>query len=97
MVAAGAEDMLTFQQSADVDRQFIQAIDKCAPASRRLQAHTKPHEPHTLGACRETSCLRAYEAKVMEFPRGGADRAMINGRGPELVMTELNPDHLSRA
>lgn len=97
VVAAGAEDMLTFQQSADVDRQFIQAIDKYVRQLHDGFVPTQSHMSRTLWRFvpRDTLPSEHIEAKVMEFLRKGilTKRQTINGQGQELVMTELNPDH----
>ena len=97
VVAAGAEDMLTFQQSADVDRQFIQAIDKYVRQLHDGFVPTQSHMSRTLWRFVPRDILPSehIEAKVMEFLRKGVltKRQTINGQGQELVMTELNPDH----
>ncbi len=97
VVAAGAEDMLSFQQSADVDRQFIQAIDKYVRQLHDGFVPTQSHMSRTLWRFVPRDILPSehIEAKVMEFLRKGVltKRQTINGQGQELVMTELNPDH----
>ena len=97
VVAAGQEDMLTFQQSADVDRQFIQAIDKYVRQLHDGFVPTQSHMSRTLWRFVPRDILPSehIEAKVMEFLRKGVltKRQTINGQGQELVMTELNPDH----
>lgn len=97
VVAAGAEDMLTFPQSADVDRQFIQAIDAYVRQLHDGFVPTQSHMSRTLWRFVDRSVLPSehIEAKVMEFLRKGilTKRQTINGQGQELVMTELNPNH----
>jgi uncharacterized LabA/DUF88 family protein len=97
VVAAGAEDMLTFPQSADIDRQFIQAIDAYVRQLHDGFVPTQSHMSRTLWRFIDRSVLPSehIEAKVMEFLRKGilTKRQTINGQGQELVMTELNPAH----
>jgi uncharacterized LabA/DUF88 family protein len=97
VVAAGAEDMLTFPQSADVDRQFVQAIDAYVRQLHDGFVPTQSHMSRTLWRFVDRSVLPSehIEAKVMEFLRKGVltKRQTINGQGQELVMTELNPAH----
>lgn len=97
VIAAGAEDTLTFQQSADVDRQFIQAIDKYVRQLHDGFVPTQSHMSRTLWRFVDRAILPSehIEAKVMEFLRKGVltKRQTINGQGQELVMTELNPVH----
>ena len=97
VVAAGGEDMLTFPQSADVDRQFIQAIDAYVRQLHDGFVPTQSHMSRTLWRFIDRSVLPSehIEAKVMEFLRKGilTKRQTINGQGQELVMTELNPAH----
>lgn len=97
VVAAGAEDMLTFPQSADIDRQFIQAIDAYVRQLHDGFVPTQSHMSRTLWRFVDRSVLPSehIEAKVMEFLRKGVltKRQTINGQGQELVMTELNPAH----
>lgn len=97
VIAAGAEDTLTFQQSADVDRQFIQAIDKYVKQLHDGFVPTQSHMSRTLWRFVDRAILPSehIEAKVMEFLRKGVltKRQTINGQGQELVMTELNPVH----
>ena len=97
VVAAGAEDPLTFPQSADIDRQFIQAIDAYVRQLHDGFVPTQSHMSRTLWRFVDRSVLPSehIEAKVMEFLRKGilTKRQTINGQGQELVMTELNPSH----
>ncbi len=97
VVAAGAEDMLTFPQSADIDRQVIQAIDAYVRQLHDGFVPTQSHMSRTLWRFVDRSVLPSehIEAKVMEFLRKGVltKRQTINGQGQELVMTELNPGH----
>lgn len=97
VVAAGAEDMLQFAQSADVDRQVIQAIDAYVRQLHDGFVPTQSHMSRTLWRFIDRSTLPSehIEAKVMEFLRKGVltKRQTINGQGQELVMTELNPAH----
>jgi uncharacterized LabA/DUF88 family protein len=97
VIAAGAEDMLTFPQSADVDRQFIQAIDAYVRQLHDGFVPTQSHMSRTLWRFVDRAVLPSehIEAKVMEFLRKGilTKRQTINGQGQELVMTELNPTH----
>ena len=97
VVAAGAEDMLQFAQSADVDRQFIQAIDAYVRQLHDGFVPTQSHMSRTLWRFIDRGTLPSehIEAKVMEFLRKGilTKRQTINGQGQELVMTELNPVH----
>jgi uncharacterized LabA/DUF88 family protein len=97
VVAAGAEDPLQFPQSADVDRQFIQAIDAYVRQLHDGFVPTQSHMSRTLWRFVDRSVLPSehIEAKVMEFLRKGilTKRQTINGQGQELVMTELSPAH----
>ena len=97
VVAAGAEDMLQFPQSADIDRQFVQAIDSYVRQLHDGFVPTQSHMSRTLWRFIDRSVLPSehIEAKVMEFLRKGVltKRQTINGQGQELVMTELNPVH----
>ena len=97
VVAAGAEDMLQFAQSADVDRQVIQAIDAYVRQLHDGFVPTQSHMSRTLWRFIDRGTLPSehIEAKVMEFLRKGilTKRQTINGQGQELVMTELNPAH----
>ncbi len=97
VVAAGAEDTLQFAQSADVDRQFIQAIDAYVRQLHDGFVPTQSHMSRTLWRFVDRAILPSehIEAKVMEFLRKGilTKRQTINGQGQELVMTELNPVH----
>jgi uncharacterized LabA/DUF88 family protein len=97
VVAAGAEDMLQFPQSADIDRQFVQAIDSYVRQLHDGFVPTQSHMSRTLWRFIDRSVLPSehIEAKVMEFLRKGilTKRQTINGQGQELVMTELNPAH----
>lgn len=97
VVAAGADDMLQFAQSADVDRQVIQAIDAYVRQLHDGFVPTQSHMSRTLWRFIDRGTLPSehIEAKVMEFLRKGVltKRQTINGQGQELVMTELNPDH----
>jgi uncharacterized LabA/DUF88 family protein len=97
VVAAGAEDMLQFPPSADVDRQFIQAIDAYVRQLHDGFVPTQSHMSRTLWRFVDRSVLPSehIEAKVMEFLRKGilTKRQTVNGQGQELVMTELNSVH----
>jgi uncharacterized LabA/DUF88 family protein len=97
VVAAGAEDLLQFAQSADVDRQVIQAIDANVRQLHDGFVPTQSHMSRTLWRFVDRAILPSehIEAKVMEFLRKGilTKRQTINGQGQELVMTELNPAH----
>ena len=97
VVAAGADDMLSFPQSADIDRQFVQAIDAYVRQLHDGFVPTQSHMSRTLWRFVDRTVLPSehIEAKVMEFLRKGVltKRQTINGQGQELVMTELNPDH----
>lgn len=97
VVAAGADDMLSFPQSADIDRQFVQAIDAYVRQLHDGFVPTQSHMSRTLWRFVDRAVLPSehIEAKVMEFLRKGVltKRQTINGQGQELVMTELNPDH----
>jgi uncharacterized LabA/DUF88 family protein len=97
VVAAGADDMLTFPQSADIDRQFVQAIDAYVRQLHDGFVPTQSHMSRTLWRFVDRAVLPSehIEAKVMEFLRKGVltKRQTINGQGQELVMTELNPAH----
>jgi uncharacterized LabA/DUF88 family protein len=97
VVAAGAEDPLTFAQSADIDRQIIQAIDSYVRQLHDGFVPTQSHMSRTLWRFIDRSILPSehIEAKVMEFLRKGilTKRQTINGQGQELVMTALNPVH----
>jgi uncharacterized LabA/DUF88 family protein len=94
VVAAGAEDMLSFPQSADIDRQVIQAIDTYVRQLHDGFVPTQSHMSRTLWRFIDRSILPSehIEAKVMEFLRKGVltKRQTINGQGQELVMTELS-------
>jgi len=97
VVAAGAEDMLQFAPSVDVDRQIIQAIDTYVRQLHDVFVPTQSHMSRTLWRFVDRALLPSehIEAKVMEFLRKGIliKRQTINGQGQELVMTELNPAH----
>ncbi len=97
VVAAGAEDALQFAQSADVDRQVVQAIDAYVRQLHDGFVPTQSHMSRTLWRFVDRAILPSehIEAKVMEFLRKGVltKRQTINGQGQELVMTELNPVH----
>lgn len=97
VVAAGADDMLSFPQSADIDRQFVQAIDAYVRQLHDGFVPTQSHMSRTLWRFVDRTVLPSehIEAKVMEFLRKGVltKRQTINGQGQELVMTELNPEH----
>jgi uncharacterized LabA/DUF88 family protein len=97
VVAAGEEDLLQFAQSADVDRQVIQAIDAYVRQLHDGFVPTQSHMSRTLWRFVDRAILPSehIEAKVMEFLRKGilTKRQTINGQGQELVMTELNPAH----
>lgn len=97
VAAAGAEDSLQFAQSADIDRQVIQAIDAYVRQLHDGFVPTQSHMSRTLWRFIDRSILPSehIEAKVMEFLRKGVltKRQTINGQGQELVMTELNPAH----
>jgi uncharacterized LabA/DUF88 family protein len=97
VAAAGAEDALQFPQSADIDRQFVQAIDAYVRQLHDGFVPTQSHMSRTLWRFVDRSILPSehIEAKVMEFLRKGilTKRQTINGQGQELVMTELNPVH----
>jgi hypothetical protein len=89
--------MLTFPQSADIDRQFVQAIDAYVRQLHDGFVPTQSHMSRTLWRFVDRAVLPSehIEAKVMEFLRKGVltKRQTINGQGQELVMTELNPEH----
>ncbi|MGH2615257.1 MAG: NYN domain-containing protein [Thermomicrobiales bacterium] len=97
VAAAGSEDMLQFAQSAEVDRQVIQAIDGYVRQLHDGFVPTQSHMSRTLWRFIDRAVLPSehIEAKVMEFLRKGilTKRQTINGQGQELVMTELNPAH----
>lgn len=97
VVAAGAEDPLSFAQSADIDRQIIQAIDSYVRQLHDGFVPTQSHMSRTLWRFIDRAILPSehIEAKVMEFLRKGilTKRQTINGQGQELVMTALNPAH----
>jgi uncharacterized LabA/DUF88 family protein len=97
VAAAGSEDALQFPQSADIDRQFVQAIDAYVRQLHDGFVPTQSHMSRTLWRFVDRSILPSehIEAKVMEFLRKGilTKRQTINGQGQELVMTELNPVH----
>ena len=97
VIAAGAEDVLQFAPSVDVDRQIIQAIDTYVRQLHDGFVPTQSHMSRTLWRFVDRALLPSehIEAKVMEFLRKGilTKRQTINGQGQELVMTELNPAH----
>lgn len=97
VAAAGSDDPLTFPQSADVDRQIVQAIDAYVRQLHDGFVPTQSHMSRTLWRFVDRSILPSehIEAKVMEFLRKGilTKRQTINGQGQELVMTALNPGH----
>jgi uncharacterized LabA/DUF88 family protein len=97
VIAAGAEDVLQFAPSVDVDRQIIQAIDAYVRQLHDGFVPTQSHMSRTLWRFVDRALLPSehIEAKVMEFLRKGilTKRQTINGQGQELVMTELNPVH----
>lgn len=97
VIAAGAEDVLEFAPSIDVDRQIIQAIDTYVRQLHDGFVPTQSHMSRTLWRFVDRALLPSehIEAKVMEFLRKGilTKRQTINGQGQELVMTELNPAH----
>jgi NYN domain len=97
VIAAGAEDVLQFAPSVDIDRQIIQAIDTYVRQLHDGFVPTQSHMSRTLWRFVDRALLPSehIEAKVMEFLRKGilTKRQTINGQGQELVMTELNPSH----
>ena len=97
VAAAGAEDPLQVTQSADVDKQVIQAIAAYVQQLHDGFVPTQSHMSRTLWRFLDRSILPSehIEAKVMEFLRKGilTKRQTINGQGQELVTTELNPNH----
>ena len=97
VVAAGEEDMIEMEPSADVDAAVIEAIDTYINQLHEGFVPTQSHMSRTLWRFLDRALLPSehIEAKVMEFLRKGvlSKRQTINGQGQELVTTELNPDH----
>lgn len=97
VVAAGAEDLIEMEPSADIDAAVIQAIHTYIGQLHEGFVPTQSHMSRTLWRFLDRSLLPSehIEAKVMEFLRKGvlSKRQTINGQGQELVTTELNPEH----
>lgn len=97
VVAAGEEDPIEMEPSADVDAAVIEAIDTYINQLHEGFVPTQSHMSRTLWRFLDRALLPSehIEAKVMEFLRKGvlSKRQTINGQGQELVTTELNPDH----
>lgn len=97
VAAAGAEDVIEMEPSADIDAAVIQAIHTYIGQLHEGFVPTQSHMSRTLWRFLDRSLLPSehIEAKVMEFLRKGvlAKRQTINGQGQELVTTELNPEH----
>ena len=97
VAAAGEEDMIEMEPSADVDAAVIQAIDTYIGQLHEGFVPTQSHMSRTLWRFLDRALLPSehIEAKVMEFLRKGvlSKRQTINGQGQELVTTELNMEH----
>ena len=97
VAAAGEEDQIEMEPSADVDAAVIQAIDTYINQLHEGFVPTQSHMSRTLWRFLDRALLPSehIEAKVMEFLRKGvlSKRQTINGQGQELVTTELNMDH----
>lgn len=97
VAAAGEEDMIEMEPSADVDAAVIQAIDTYIRQLHEGFVPTQSHMSRTLWRFLDRALLPSehIEAKVMEFLRKGVltKRQTINGQGQELVTTELNLEH----
>lgn len=97
VTAAGEEDMIEMEPSADVDAAVIEAIDTYINQLHEGFVPTQSHMSRTLWRFLDRALLPSehIEAKVMEFLRKGVlgKRQTINGQGQELVTTELNPEH----
>lgn len=97
VAAAGEEDMIEMEPSADVDAAVIEAIDTYIRQLHDGFVPTQSHMSRTLWRFLDRALMPSehIEAKVMEFLRKGVltKRQTINGQGQELVTTELNPEH----
>lgn len=97
VAAAGEEDMIEMEPSADVDAAVIEAIDTYIRQLHEGFVPTQSHMSRTLWRFLDRALMPSehIEAKVMEFLRKGVltKRQTINGQGQELVTTELNPEH----
>lgn len=97
VAAAGEEDPIEMEPSADVDASVIQAIDTYIRQLHEGFVPTQSHMSRTLWRFLDRALLPSehIEAKVMEFLRKGVltKRQTINGQGQELVTTELNLEH----
>ena len=97
VTAAGEEDLIEMEPSADVDAAVIHAIHTYINQLHDGFVPTQSHMSRTLWRFLDRALLPSehIEAKVMEFLRKGVlmKRQTINGQGQELVTTELNPEH----
>jgi uncharacterized LabA/DUF88 family protein len=97
VTAAGEDDQIEMEPSADVDAAVIQAIDTYIRQLHEGFVPTQSHMSRTLWRFLDRALLPSehIEAKVMEFLRKGvlSKRQTINGQGQELVTTELNREH----
>lgn len=97
VAAAGEENPIEMEPSADVDAAVIEAIDTYIRQLHEGFVPTQSHMSRTLWRFLDRALLPSehIEAKVMEFLRKGvlSKRQTINGQGQELVTTELNPEH----
>ena len=97
VAAAGEEDLIEMEPSADVDAAVIEAIDTYIRQLHEGFVPTQSHMSRTLWRFLDRALLPSehIEAKVMEFLRKGVlgKRQTINGQGQELVTTELNMEH----
>lgn len=97
VTAAGEEDQIEMEPSADVDAAVIEAIDTYIRQLHEGFVPTQSHMSRTLWRFLDRALLPSehIEAKVMEFLRKGvlSKRQTINGQGQELVTTELNLEH----
>lgn len=97
VTAAGEDDMIEMEPSADIDAAVIEAVDTYIRQLHEGFVPTQSHMSRTLWRFLDRSLLPSehIEAKVMEFLRKGVltKRQTINGQGQELVTTELNMEH----
>lgn len=97
VAAAGEDDMIEMEPSADVDAAVIEAINTYIRQLHDGFVPTQSHMSRTLWRFLDRALMPSehIEAKVMEFLRKGvlSKRQTINGQGQELVTTELNPEH----
>lgn len=97
VAAAGEDDHLIMEQSADNDIEIIRAIATYVAQLHEGFVPTQSHMSRTLWRFLDRTCLppEHIEAKIMEFVRKSvlSKRQTVNGQNNELVTTELNLTH----